>query len=782
MLLHGTARGQTPGISGTVVDAQGGGVAGALVTLLTPQSSVATLRTLGDGSFRFADAPDGEYRVQVESPGFDRAIETVRVAGGGVSLTVTLQVAGVTEGVLVSAPAALDGDAPTGSRLGLTARETPATINVIAQQEMQTRGLRTALEAYNSVPGVTADYVVGDLLISMRGFTGDAISTLYDGFRIASATMVSRDVDTFTYDRVEVLKGPSSVLYGEGALAGAINMVPKQAALGRRSGEALVSTGSLNWGRLAGGVNQPLGRRSAVRLDASVNQSNGWVDDTDTRMVDLLASFLSRPTPRLSVRASFNHYRDSGQRYYTGAPLVPAALAADPSDIVSSTNGRVVDRAQRDTNYNTTDAGMDTNSDWVRASIEYRLNGNWTINNGFNYFDAFRSWYNVNNAAFNSATNRLSRGISLTDHHHEFWANRLTLANEATLGGRRNRFAAGVEINQNDFSRPRQLGTISEVSLASPVRGLLAGGAPVAFTSRTTDYTVVDNLAIFAEDAMNLTPALVVVGSLRAERLDVGRRLDNNAANTTTDFDGRFTPMSGRLGAVYNLHSDTQVFGQFSSAVVPLSTTLTLSQTNTALDLTTGKSWEGGVKSSFWRQRAAVTASVYHIAQDKILTVDPADVNNTVQGGRLSSRGVEITGSVTPAPRFRFDSSVVFVDAQFDTLVEAGGVSRAGNRPPNVPARLLSANAYYDLARTPLTIGATLRAAGDVFIDNANTVKTKGWATLDTSAAYRMGRHAMTIRVRNVTNAFYADWGRSNGAAVFVRPPRSIDLGVTTSF
>lgn len=782
-VFSGLASAQAPAVTGRVLDSQGGSVSNALVTLTTSApTSTRNTRTLGDGSFSLTGVPDGTYQIQVDSPGFQRWTQSVTIGSTRSAVDVTLQVAAVSEGITVSGHSELDAEAPSGSRLALTERETPATVTSVSQEEMQQRGQRTALEVYNAIPGVTADYVVGDLLISMRGFTGDTINTLYDGLRIASATMVTRDVDTFNFSSVDVLKGPSSVLYGEGALAGSINMVPKQASLSPLSGEAIVATGNLNKARFAGGVNVPLGRKVAVRADASVNNSDGYVDDTDFKMLDVTASVLARPTPRLTLRGSYDHYEDEGQRYYTGAPLVPRSLAADPGDVVSTANDRVIDLAQMDTNYNARDAGMEQNSDWGRASLEYRLGTNWTFANGFNYFTAFRSWYNVNNAVYNPATQRLTRGVSLTDHDHQFWANRTTMAHEGTLGGRRNRFVAGFEFNRNNFSRPRALGNLPEVDLVAPDRGFLFEGAGPTITSRTTDYTTVDDSAFFVENAFSATSRLEIVGGLRTEYLSVDRRLDNSLTGATSSFDNSFTPTSGRIGAVYSVVPSTQLFGQYSSAVVPLATTLTLSQTNAALDLTTGDSIEIGVKSSLWSNRATFTASGYWIQQDNILTVDPNDINNSIQGGEQSSRGVEVAASVIPLPRLRVDGSLAFVDAQFDVLLEAGGIDRAGNRPPNVPAKMAAISAFYELEPVPVTLGFTLRGAGDVFLNTANNVRLQGYTTADLSAGYRFRQSTITARVRNLNDAVYADWGRTNGASLFIRPPRSFDISLTTRF
>ena len=125
----------------------------------------------------------------------------------------------------------LDEQPEVGSRSGLTDRELPATVNVIDQSAILDRGARTTVEALNAVPGVvsaTLPSIPG--IASIRGFSGDAVSQLYDGVR----QPFMRVFDSWSFDRIEVLKGPASILYGEGALAGAINFVPKRPEIGER--------------------------------------------------------------------------------------------------------------------------------------------------------------------------------------------------------------------------------------------------------------------------------------------------------------------------------------------------------------------------------------------------------------------------------------------------------------------------------------------------------------------------------------------------------------------
>ena len=133
---------------------------------------------------------------------------------------------------------------PTGSRLNLSAKDTPATLDVITSQTIATRGYLTAEEAADSLPGVTSGGTPGDLVnFHIRGFSADEIQILHNGIYVGPSDLITRPTNTYNLESVQVLKGPASVLYGQGAIGGAINIVNKAVTFGDPKGEALFTYG-----------------------------------------------------------------------------------------------------------------------------------------------------------------------------------------------------------------------------------------------------------------------------------------------------------------------------------------------------------------------------------------------------------------------------------------------------------------------------------------------------------------------------------------------------------
>lgn len=773
-------------IDGMVKDSTGAAVAGALVEIVVAGQTRA-LASDESGHYHFDGVPAGHYRLTATFTAM--ASVEVSVVGGVVTQDLVFSSVVVSESVSVTGIAAggsLDRPAAAASRLGLTPRETPATINVMTFAESQERGLVTTTEALTRVPGISASNVPSTFAAGMRGFTGTAISTLFDGTRSTTSTMVMRAFDSWNFERIEVLKGPASVLYGEGALAGAINFVPKRPDFARRHSEALMALGTLGSGRGAVGTTGPIGsgRRAAYRADVVVNRNGGFIDGTPMHAANASGSVDVKLSSTSTLSLSVDHFRDNYRSAYWGTPLVGASVARAASDVVTDSRGLVLDKAMRTVNFEATDAVTRSHNTWVRARYDWRLGGGWRLLNETYAYHALREWEDYDTYGFDAARGLVTRASSAITHHHNFYGDRLVLASDTHLGSRRNRFSVGVEGNRNHFLMPRRFGTGPSVDPFSPVRGefpaLTQGNFPGAgnFVDFTTDITL---LSLFAEEAFSVAPRLTLVGGIRYDHFNLARVVDDQNAGTRASFARVFEPKSGRAGIVADVAAATQVFAQFTSAVAPVSTVPIISQTNARFDLTTGQSWEAGLKSTLGGGRAEVTASVFRIGQDNILTRDPINPNLTVQGGSLSSRGLELAVSVVATPALHIDANVSVLKAQFDRLIEAGGLDRSGNAPTNVPGRSAGLWATYRFTTLPLSLSGGLRGQGQYFGNNANTLRIKSYTLIDAQGAWRVGPGQVIVRGKNLANQFFVEWALTANQ-VMIGAPRTFDASYQFRF
>ncbi|NQE61308.1 TonB-dependent siderophore receptor [Caulobacter sp. RHG1] len=713
-------------------------------------------------------------------------LATSALIGAGLSVAAHAEIlddaqTSAVDGVLVTARP-FNTTAQVTGRLGLTERETPATVDVLTQEDFQTQGLRTAIEAMNAAPGVASGNLPGSVgSVSMRGFHR-AVNYLYDGVRMANSDVAVRNWDAWAFERIEVIKGPASVTSGEGALAGAINFVPRRPTLEKRFGEVFASAGSRGAYRLAGDLNAPLGDKAAVRGDVVYSRADGWVEDTESRAFGANLAVLLRPNERLSVTMSADYYEDRFSGPYYGTPLVAASAAREPSGLVSGSAGLVLDKTLRFRNYDVEDSLMNSQSLWLRARADYRLNDRWTLVSDTSWYDSDRLWRGSDDYSFNRTTGRLDRATSLISHDHQIWNQRVHAAYDGTQMGRRNRFTLGVEISGTDFFTVRRFGTAPSVDPFAPVRGRFPTDTAANFTTRQNAWADVTSKAVFVEDAYNLTPRLLLVAGARLDDIALDRRVLNATSGVVSTYAQDYAPVSWRVGTVYDLRPKTQLYAQYSRAATPISGLLFMSAANAAFDISMGRSYEAGIKTLLLNDRMQLTASVFDIRQDDILTRDPANPVLTVQGGSQTSKGVELALDWSLTQELRLELGATALDAKFDKLIEAGGVDRSGNRPPNVPERLIDLAVTYTPQALPLTLTGAVRHNGDFFTGNANTTKVAAFTVFDASIGWRAPFGTLTLRGRNLANKLYADWSGYSSYLVFLGEPRSVELSLSRKF
>ncbi|WP_422012145.1 TonB-dependent receptor [Roseateles sp.] len=690
----------------------------------------------------------------------------------------------------------LDDTPAAASRLGLTARETPATVQTLTQEDLQVRGLRTAREAFADIPGAIAGNVPGNpAAVMMRGFSGNAVSILQDGVRVSTSTIVQRDTNSWHFDRIEVIKGPASVLFGEGALAGAINKVTRKPTLDGMHVDALASDGSFNTRTLAAGANLPLSDTVAVRVDASQLQSDSLydVERNATRSRGLTGSVLLKPSADLSVLVAVDHYADRYDGTYQGVPLVQAAVAREPSRILQSANGLVIDRALRHRNYNPDGAYSSADETTLRSRIDWQLGQGWALGTDLTAYTADRAFVLSDTQTFVAPTAALpngsfSRTVQRFYHDHQFWNVRSALSKAGDVGGLRHRFTAGMEVNHTDFASLRQTSPASALAAVDPYAPVV-GSFPTADASYSAGNVNFDSrlktTSLFAEDALNLSAQWLLVAGLRRDDIDLDRSVTNLnvTPNTVQAARPRYRPLSWRLGSTYALSPATSVYAQVTSGAVPVSSMLTQSIVNTGFKLTRGRSAEAGFKATTADRRLSLTGAVYAIRQDDILTRDPANPSQTVQGGRQSSRGAELNGAASLGSALSVGAGIGVVDAVYDQLIEAGGAVRTGNRPINTPVTSANGFVTYAVPGLPVSVSGFVHHVSGFYTDTANSIHVDGRTTLDAALAWKVSAATtLTLRGRNLGNAFYGEYSGYPTTNVYLGAPRSVEVSLLARF
>lgn len=680
----------------------------------------------------------------------------------------------------------LESQSTTSSRLGLTLRQIPASIEVVSQQTIRERGFRSISEAIEGATGVTVGDAPGDPAnFSMRGFTNNQIRLLYDGLLTGPANMTSRPRDTWNLDRIEILKGPASVLYGEGAIAGAINFVTKRPIREAQGTETFLSYGSFNTTRAGVRSGGTLGTdKLHYRVDLSYQNSDNFlgVQRAPYTYWSATSALLYDVTSRLSVEVSFDLTFDRSKPYF-GTPLVPASFATQGvNEVVSTPDGRTIDRRMLRQNYNTQDSDMSALTTWTKLKTTWKPTDLIEVRNQAYYYTAKRDWQNAETYTFNASTQLIDRDRFFVQHDQSIIGDRLEFQINQPIASFKNRFVTGLDFSHLDFTRPSFFsGAADSVDPFAPVAGLFG---PIMAATQTA---VVTTTAVFAEDQLSLTDQLKLIAGFRQDHIDLTRQLFDTAGvlDTTSSFSRDFNPTTWRAGLVYDVLPQVTLYGQYATAADPAASNIFLVTRQESFTLATGAQWEVGAKGDFWNKRAEWTVAYFDIFRKNILT--QTSLTEAINVGRQSSKGVELSVGVRPSEAWRVQGSLTFLSATFDDFAELSGgslVSRNGNRPFNVPQAMANIWSIYRLPTVvPVDLGAALRYVGDRYNDAANAVRMHAYMTADAWLTVPYKNLWFTLRGRNLFDKTYASWGDNfYPSEVIIGAPRTVELSMLARF
>jgi iron complex outermembrane receptor protein len=660
----------------------------------------------------------------------------------------------------------LTGTSSTGSRLGLTRLQTPGSVEVISAETIAERGQHNVIDAVTqNATGFTASPAPGNggLSFNARGFTGNGtVMTLYDGTRlyVGSGTLTF-PFDTWSAERIEVLRGPASVMYGEGAIGGAINVISKMPLQVQRN-QAEISFDTNLTRRLAVDSGGPINKDVSYRITATGNMSDGWVDRDKTSNIAVHAAVRVQQSENIAWTLSTDYGDRSPSRYF-GTPLI---------------NGKL-DESLRFKNYNVSDSNIRYQDSWNQLKTEWEVADGISIRNTLYYLNSQRHWKDVESYAYSATTGRINRSDYIEIFHDQQQiGDRMDATFRGHVLGMKNEFVTGFDVNRIDFKHTNN----------SPYGGSSSVGPynfdPGFFNSLNTTVpgfsSVTNQYAFFAEDRLSITEQLALVGGIRQDQPTMTRTDFVTPAN---GFEKSFSATSWRAGAVYTPVTNLAFYGQYSTAVDPVGGLISLAATNKNFELSTGKQVEIGVKQSFWGGRGEWTLAGYQIVKNNLLARDQNLPSLVVQVGQQSSRGIEASVGLALDYGWRIDANTAFLRAKYDDFVQSvngAAVNYAGNVPINVPQNVSNVWVTWAFAQD-WSVNGGVQIVGKTYADNANTLTRPSYTIVNAGVQWKpTANTTLSLRGYNLFDTVYATGGSTT--QWLLGRPRTAELALNVKF
>jgi iron complex outermembrane receptor protein len=712
---------------GQALDPSGKPVENALVTFRDAARKLFRAQTNSEGEFNLEGVAAGKGQLTVERSGFEpfsREVDTAAISG---TYEVRLAITRIATSMVVEDVA---GKA-TASRMDVPNRELPVQVSAVSSEVIEEQGANDLVTALRNVSGVSAQRWYGMYeYYTIRGFNISDV-VLVDGMRLEGNRI---NTQLNNVEQVEVLKGPSSVLYGGQALGGSINIIRKKPQ-GVPAYDFFYRGGRFNTHQIGGGATgQVFGLNQLLyRLDTSYEYSDGFRNAGARRFnISPTVTYLINNSNRVTVHQAFN--RDG---FDTDAGV--------PTGVIGLPN---FDRNWR---FNTPfDFGLVQDSQ-THVLFNSNLHSNWEFRNGFFYRWTNDEYYSAEFLTFPPALNQVDRGFLYFKHHRRPVLNQSDVVGRFNLFGMKHTVLAGYEYqdfyNFTNRSASRSIDT-APINLSTFQENATP---PNGFPLSRIDYFANKINAFFWQDQIAVTNRL---------RLNIGGRLDDwqRSARNNPWGNGQQTgtgpeqtrnqqAYTYRAGAVYLLQEDQQVYFSANSSFTPVTT---IPADGSELEPETGQSYEFGHRWQALGGRLNFSTAAYKIYRQNVVIARGNQLFD--QAGQQSASGIDFDLNGQLPSGVRVIANYGFTQPRFDNFfISNGAVNLSGFRPRFTQKH--AANLWLTKVwKSNITTSAGVRYLSNMFTNNTNTIKLGGFTVFNGSIGYQRGFYDISLNAENLFN------------------------------
>ncbi len=648
----------------------------------------------------------------------------------------------------------------SATRTDTAIHETPQSISVVSKDVVEDLGATRLQDALDYAGGVgRANNFGGQGLttFTVRGFTTGEFYR--NGFPINRGYPNMPDANTI--ERLEVLRGPATMLYGRGDPGGTFNVVSKQplaertVTLGSQLNDQGMQRGTLD----ASGPLDEEGRL-AYRLNVVGEGGDTFRDHVSTERygVTPVLTWQASDDTKVIFEGDFmrnNHPLDRGLTRF-------ANQAGTPS---------------RDTFWGDKDVGkLHNDNNMAQLRFEHMLNDSWTLGGGFQWLDGTLQGNAIeaNGPGSLSADGRTLqrnfnyRKLEWTDKDYQ-----LNLTGHFSTGGLDHTLLTGIEYEDYDYQSIIQRSSAAAgtypIDIFNPVYGQIR---PPLTRTPTHDKENLKTYAAFVQDQVALTERLKVLAGARFERFEHDYESYVTGVKPWQAADNAVTP---RLGVIYDLTDTVAVYADAARSFKP---NTGASREGGGFAPEKGKSYEVGIKWEALDRQLSVDAAVYQIEKKNVLTTDPVDSTFSVAAGQVRSRGFDLNVAGNLTPEWRVIGGYAYVDAE----VTRDNTLRSGTRLLNIPRNsfsLLNVYEFQDGALKGLGLGAGGKYVDERAGQTANSAFSMGaYTVVDLLSYYKVNdKIRLNLDVKNLFNREYEE-GAFGNIYAYPGAPRTVQVGI----
>ena len=751
---------QTKCFKGTVKDAKDAVIADAIILIKNAKGKIIErANSNNDGEFSLDCVEDGEYFLTISKDGMSPIEQKISLNRDATKATeIVLQTKNINETVTVNIePEFVSSTSETATKTSTPLRDIPQSVEVVNRNLLNSQTALSLKDALYNVTAVSVAQGEGRRdQFFIRGFSavGDQF---IDGVR--DDALYYRDLSNI--EQIEVVKGPSAVLFGRGSSGGIINRTTKKPNVFERIGSAETNFGSYGLKRGSVDFGNPIRtEKLAFRVVGAYQKQGSFRQFYSQENYNFAPSFTWKPTVKTDVTFQFEYLNDErtpdrGVASFRGRALnVPISTYYGYPELDKIRN-RVSSQAIR---------------------VEHQLNQNWTIRNVFRRIGTGTDWYNTSpngiclmNTAGTPCSTTIAATISATDSRlrvartqYNGRVRQANYFNQTEVLGLVNTFGVqhnvlfGVELgSQERSSMAFRNSTAAPVTFLNPILA-----KPINTGVATTNNIFKGNIAgIYLQDQITFNKNWKALVGIRYDNFE--QNLDDLLA-INIDLKRTDKQFSPRGGLVYQPNDWLSFYGSYSRSFQPSGENLSLAANATELNPELTRNYEAGVKATIQPLRLNTTLSIFRSNRNNIKTTDPLNSAKLILVGEQRTDGIEFTIAGAPIHKLDFLAGYSLLDAEIiKSNTVSNGVLLQGKLAQLTPRNSGNLWLNYQLPKG-FHLGFGGYARGKTFTSANNLVILVGYARLDASFGWRSEQHyEITFNLKNITNKKYYE--TSNG-------------------
>lgn len=633
----------------------------------------------------------------------------------------------------------------------------PSSVSVISEEEITARNPATLKQALGYTPGVVTGTSGSSSVfdsVMMRGFHNVSQNIYLDGLKVQGDMYAESRMLPEFMQRIDVLKGPASVLYGQSNPGGVVTMTSKRPQMTPLR-EIRLQAGNHHLWQTGFDLSDALNdeETQAYRLTGTLHDQHQQQQGERERYYALQGSYLWRPDDATSLLLTAQAMNAPRNGYYGWLPREGTVDGGAAGKLPTGFN-------EGEPGYNR----FERQQRLIGWQFDHTFNDNWSLHQGLRYQHISTNWRTIYGSGLCSSNPAACYGVPQQDLSSTL--SRSHIRNDERLSGLvtdthvihnisghgwRNTLMTGVDYSQLRNRMTNKMGVAAPLDLRSPQYGNLTA-LPLA-DSGTVNKN--HQTGIYAQDQLFLDDWTFTLGGRYDENTSKSRSHDNlsGADSAHHQTDREFT---WRGGVNYQLPYGFSPYFSYSESFEP-STAATVS--GKPLDPSRGKQYEAGLKYLPDNAALSATLAVYELTKDNNLHRDPLNPFFSVQGGKIRSRGIELETKAALTYNWNLIAGYAYTDTRFRQQQE-----NAGNHPAMVPVHTASLWTDYTFDSTPLsglTIGGGVRYNGKTQGDDANSFTVPAYTVADMMLSYRLDNlpaledAEIALNINNLFNKHY---------------------------